>query len=133
MKFNVHQYKDLDLTIHEANEQIDTNDIITALKDFYHGRATTYLIWDLNKGGNPKLSESDIQRIIDFSKKYGSLRKNGKSAIVTNIDLYYGLSRMFETHAEMVSDLPLQFRVFRSFEDAISWFGINAKDGWVPY
>ena len=35
MKFIVHQYKDLDLTIHEATEQIDTYDIISALKDFY--------------------------------------------------------------------------------------------------
>lgn len=132
MKFKIHQYKNLNLTVHEATEQIETDDIISALKDFYHNRVTTYLIWDLNKGGNPELSQNDIKRIIDFSIEYGSLRKNGKSAIVTDSDLYYGLSRVFEVHSEMETDLSLVFLVFRNVEEAIDWFGINHKD-WVPY
>jgi hypothetical protein len=133
VKFRVHQYKDLDLTIHEATEQIDIHDIISVLEDFYRSRVTTYLIWDLNRGGNPDISKSDIQRIIDFSIEYGSIRKDVKSAIVTDVDLYYGLSRMFELHSEIVDGLTLHFRVFRNLKEAIAWFGINSKDSWVPY
>jgi len=120
-KFVVHQYKDLDLTIHEAIDKIDINDIIAELKDFYNNRMTTYLIWDLNKGGDPDLSRNDMQCIIDFSKKYGSLRKNGKSAIVTDNNLYYGLSRVFEIYAEMETGLSLHFRVFRKIKEAKDW------------
>jgi hypothetical protein len=133
MKFRVHQYEDLDLTIHEATEPTDTDDIISLLKDFYQNRVTTYLIWDLNKGGNPELSQNDILEIIGISREYGSQRKNGKTAIVTDNDLYFGLSRMYETYAEIETDLSLQVQVFREFKHAIAWFGITVKEGWVPY
>jgi len=133
MKFRVHQYKELDLTIHEATEQIDTHDIISLLEDFYQSRVTTYLIWDLNKGGNPELSPDDIARIIGISVKYGSQRKNGKTAIVTDNDLYYGLSRMYESYSAIEPDMSLQVQVFRDFEQAIAWFGMDLKNGWVPY
>jgi len=128
MKFRVHQYKDLDLTIHEATEEINTQEIISLLKDFYQNRLTTYLIWDLNKGGNPELSPNDIMKIIGISIEYGSLRKTGKTAIVTDNDLYFGLSRMYETYNEIETDLSLQVQVFRNFKQALSWFGINIKD-----
>lgn len=133
MKIRVHQYKDLDLTIHEAAEQLNTHDIISVLKDFYQNRVTTYLIWDLNKGGNPELSPNDIIKIIGISIEYGSQRKTGKTAIVTDNDLYYGLSRMYETYSEMETDLPLRVQVFRNFKQAIAWFGINIENGWLPY
>jgi len=133
MKFRVHQYKELDLTIHEATEQIDTHDIISLLEDFYQSRVTTYLIWDLNKGGNPELSPDDIARIIGISVKYGSQRKNGKTAIVTDNDLYYGLSRMYESYSAIEPDMSLQVQVFRDFEQAIAWCGMDLKNGWVPY
>ncbi len=133
MKFRVHQYKDVDLTIHEATEKTNTHDIISLLQAFYHSRVTTYLIWDLNKGGNPELSESDIKKIIGISIEYGSRRKNGKTAIVTDNDLYYGLSRMYEMYSEMEIGTLLQVRVFRNFKQATAWFGINFKDSWVPY
>ena len=133
MKFRVHQYKELDLTIHEATEQIDTHDIISLLTDFYQSRVTTYLIWDLNKGGNPELAPDDIAKIIGISVKYGSQRKNGRTAIVTDNDLYYGLSRMYESYSAIEPDMSLQVQVFRDFEQAIAWFGIDLKDGWVPY
>jgi hypothetical protein len=128
MKFKVHQYQDLDLTIHEATEPISTHEIISLLKDFYQNRLTTYLIWDLNKGGNPDLSPNDITKIIGISIEYGSLRKTGKTAIVTDNDLYYGLSRMYETYNEIETDLSLQVQVFRNFKQAIAWFGIKETE-----
>jgi len=133
MKFRVHQYNDLDLTIHEATEPTDTDEITSLLKDFYRNRVTTYLIWDLNKGGNPELSQNDILKIIGISREYSAQRKAGKTAIVTNNDLYFGISRMYEMHSEIESDLSLQVKVFRNFKEAIAWFGIKVKDGWVPY
>jgi hypothetical protein len=133
MKFRVHQYKELDLTIHEATEQIDTHDIISLLEDFYQSRVTTYLIWDLNEGGNPELSPDDIATIIGISVKYGSQRKKGKTAIVTDNDLYYGLSRMYESYSAIEPDMSLQVQVFRDFEQAIAWYGIDFKDDWFPY
>jgi hypothetical protein len=133
MKFRVHQYDDLDLTIHEATEPTDTHEIISLLEDFYQNRVTTYLIWDLDKGGNPELSPNDILQIIGISRKYSSQRKNGKTAIVTDDDLYFGLSRMYETYSEIEADLSLEVKVFRNFKEAIAWFGIDVKDSWVPY
>lgn len=133
MNFRVHQYNDLDLTIHEATDETGTQEIISLLKDFYQSRVTTYLIWDLNKGGNPELSPNDILEIIGISRKHSSQRKNGKTAIVTDDDLYFGLSRMYETYAEIETDLSLQVKVFRNFKEAITWFGIKVNDSWVPY
>lgn len=121
MKFKVHHETDADLTIHEAIEQIDVDDVIDALEEFYRTRATRYLIWDLNDGGDPDLTIDGMKRIIDFSKDKGDVRPGGKSAIVTNNDRYYGLSRMFEVYAEMAPELPLVFRVFRTMDEARRW------------
>jgi hypothetical protein len=125
MKFIVHQFKDLDLTIHEATDPIDVNDIIAELENFYQDRVTTYLIWELKSGRSSSLSGNDIEEIINISKKYGSLRRNGKSAVVTKNDLFYGLSRVFENYAEMEPDLSIKVRVFKNIEDAMAWFGLE--------
>ncbi len=121
MKFKVHREAGSDLTIHEATEQIDVDDIIFALDDFYRSRVTKYVIWDLNNGGDPDLTTDGMQRIIHYSKDKDAVRPNGKSAIVTDNDRFYGLSRMFETYAEMAPNLPLVFRVFRTIEEAKRW------------
>lgn len=121
MKFRVHRDKEADLTIHEATGQIDTDDILAELEDFYHSRVTRYVIWDLNNGGDPDLTTDDMQRIIRYSRDKDAVRLNGKSAIVTNNDRYYGLSRMFEIYAEMAPELPLRFRVFRTMDEARRW------------
>lgn len=121
MKFLVHRDRDVDLTIHEAIDRIEVDDIIEALDDFYQSRVTRYLIWDLNEGGDPDLTSEGMQRIINYSKDKDALRPNGKSAIVTNNDRYYGLSLVFQTFSEMAPDLPMVFRVFRTMEEAKRW------------
>lgn len=50
-----------------------------------------------------------------------TVRPNGRSAIVTDNGRFYGLSRMFETYAEMAPDLPLVLPVFRTIEEAKHW------------
>ncbi len=121
MKFKVHLFEDIDLTIHEALEPFVIDDIIEALDDFYKTRLTKYLIWDLNNGGDAQLTTRDMEQIVQFSRENGAARPDGKSAIVTNNDLYFGISRMFETYAETSPQLSLVFRVFREVEDAKRW------------
>ena len=121
MKFKVHLFEDIDLTIHEALEPFVIDDIIEALDDFYKTRLTKFLIWDLNNGGDAKLTTRDMEQIVQFSRENGAARPDGKSAIVTNNDLYFGISRMFETYAETSPQLSLVFRVFREVEDAKRW------------
>lgn len=64
----------------------------------------------------------DIERIVIQDKEHEPLFDQSKCAVVSTGDLIFGLSRMWETLSE---DNKLERIIFRNFDDALGWLGID--------
>jgi hypothetical protein len=60
------------------------------------------------------------KKIISLVKSYGNKRPKGKTALVSNKDLDFGLSRVSEAYAN-IENLPWEIRSFRSMDEALKW------------
>lgn len=83
------------------------------------GRAAA---WDFREA-EFDLSSSDVQDIARFILGNQPTPPPAKIAFVTGRDVDFGLARMFEVYRRSPGT---EFRVFRSYGDAISWLGVEA-------
>jgi hypothetical protein len=74
-------------------------------------------LWDVRELDFSNIDRSFEERLIDIRKKFPE-RGSARNAVVVAHDLGFGMARMYEALAD---DLPLQFRVFRSFTEAEDW------------
>ena len=95
-------------------------EIIHALEDFFKHGCTPDLLWDFTDAHPSGITQSEMEQIIIVAKSYAHLRKNGRTALVVNRDLSFGLSRMYETLSE-VKEHPIHHRVFRDMDKALAW------------
>ena len=57
------------------------------------------------------------------SRRVAHLRRGGKTVVVTQNTLEFGMSRMREAFGE-IEKMPFEFRTFRNLNDAKKWLGI---------
>jgi hypothetical protein len=81
------------------------------------GRAAA---WDFREA-RFDMSSSDIQGIARFILQNQPTPPPEKVAFVTARDAEFGMARMFEVYRKAPGT---DFRVFRSYEDAISWLSV---------
>jgi len=62
----------------------------------------------------------ELREIVAFIKHHENKRSGGKTALVSETNLDYGLSRMSNSYAE-IADLPWEIQAFRSMDEAIKW------------
>jgi hypothetical protein len=113
---------DMQLTIHTVTGEASFEEGMTTLKQFFEVRPTKYVLWDFRKGSLAHVSYKDTEAMMDYIKHHSEKRSGGKTAFVVSRDLEYGLSRMAQTLAE-IKNLSIQMEIFRSFKEAIRWFG----------
>ncbi len=99
-------------------------DSIDKIETYYAGKVTKYTLWDFTQSTSSVITNSDLRNIIKITKKYAELRRGGKTALVFNKLLDFGLGRMFETFAQ-IEDMPFELRSFRNMEKALEWLGIS--------
>ncbi len=114
--------KETRLIIRKITEEFNFEDIKSSFEasirnpDFHKNMP---VIWDLRNADASKLSEQNLQQIIDYIEKSTESRGAGyKVALVASRDLEYGVSRMYEA---MGYDLPRKIQVFREFDKAERW------------
>ena len=61
-----------------------------------------------------------MRTFIEKAAQLGKVRENGRTAVLVNSQLQYGLARMAETFGEFAS-LPFEFHVFKDRETAMAW------------
>ena len=113
-----------DLTIFTIKGNLTFDQQIEVLKKFYHEGPSANMIMDFRKMEGNRISSEEIKKIILFAKKNESRRPCGKTALVSNKDLDYGLSRMSATYGE-VKKLPWKIQAFRSMDEALRWIKGN--------
>jgi hypothetical protein len=76
------------------------------------------ILFDSREATASELSASDVRRLADIAGSlYCASRLRAKLAIVVSADETFGLARMFQS----LADLGTNVRVFRSMADAESW------------
>ena len=108
------------LTIHVFTGVVLAKDIVEAVKALYAAGPTPNHLWDLTEADTSAIRSDDLQEIALLAKQSSPSGRNGRTAIVSNSDLGFGLSRMYGTFAEM-SGHGIEVRPFRSREEAEEW------------
>lgn len=109
-----------DLTIFTVEGEITFQEHKTVLEDFYKEKPTANVIWDFRLIRGKRISRDEIKVLINFIKNHGGKRVRGKSAVVTQTDLDFGLSRMSHAYIDM-ERIPLEIEIFRNMEEALEW------------
>ena len=122
--FNTNIDNKNNLTVHTLKGVVEVNSVYEKLEKHYATGTTKKVIWDARKADLSKVTTQKFQNVIKKLKEIAELRRGGKTAFVVANDLVFGLARMGQTFME-IEDIPFEFRIFRSMEDARKWLGIK--------
>lgn len=109
-----------DITEHIVTGDVSDEEMFAAQKEFYENGPTRLQVWDMAGCVVTGVTVGGMRTFIETAARQGEVRKNGKTAVVVSSQLQYGLARMAEAFAEVVS-IPFAFRVFRDLNEAHVW------------
>jgi hypothetical protein len=113
-----------DLTIFVGVGSITKDEIIEAVRAFYGQKHTMKVLWDLREADSSGLSSENVKQIAEVLNDYGGAREGVQTAIVTPVNVTYGLSRMLISYLDSKEPhLYVPMNVFSSLEAAQSWLG----------
>jgi len=112
------------LTVFTATAPLSSQEICDELDRYFSGRYTRLVLWDLTRAKNPSWSDADIKNVAWKVKQYSHLRKGGKTAYVVTGDLDFGISRMYQTYAD-IENVEFEIKIFRDIKKARKWLGIK--------
>jgi len=108
----------LDLTVHIASGDLNSQDFLEILETYYHGKPTTLILWDFTNATDSNISDNELRKTAVKAKKHS--RIGGKSALVFSKDMDLRISRILLA----LEGPEHEFVSFRNIEDAEKWLGI---------
>ena len=112
--------KNRQLTIQTITGEATFDEIARAIKTYYEGVVTKFVLWDSSQALFDKVKASEVEALAAVAKRYSSCRQGGKTALVFSSDLGFGIGRMFDTHHEILAS-KISHASFRSREEAFKW------------
>ncbi len=112
-----------DLTRIKVVGKVTADDFHKWTATYYAGPTTLLNLWDLREADLSHIGSDDLIDDAERSKKFGHVRQGGKTAVVSDKALEFGIARMRAVYAEIVG-MPFEFQVFQSMEDALKWLGL---------
>jgi hypothetical protein len=113
----------LGLTENVAKGVIKLEDILNWVSNYYSGTVTQLMSWDLTEADLSEITITELKEIVAVVKKKYYLRQNGKTAIVSNGAIEYGIGRIFQGFAE-TEGIEFEYKVFRKMSEAKEWLGV---------
>ena len=120
MTIETKYYKSRDLTVFTARGVLTFENQMAVLKKFYSGKPSANMIWDFREIKGSRITSPQIRKIILYIKMHSKNRTKGKTALVADSDLDFGLARMSASYSE-VEKLPWKIEAFRSMKEALGW------------
>ena len=111
---------DESLTILTVSGIFTAEKVIRAFEKFIEHNVTANLLWDFSDADLSQITQKNMEKIIAFTKSKAHLRKNGRTAFVSEQDLPFGVSRMYQTLSE-INEHPISQCVFRDMDKALTW------------
>lgn len=112
--------KDQDLTRIRFSGPVTGEDLLDALNRFYRSDITTKVLWDFTDGDLSELKTEKLFSVIDATKRYALLRPVGRSAVLVNDILAFGIARMHKTLSDL-ERYPIPFEIFKVEKEALDW------------
>ena len=110
------------LTIFTVSGKITAREFASAIRSFYAGDVTLYVLWDL-RNGSIESTDSDVWNLARAVSTLNlSIRSGGKTALVAGKGRSFGLARMYQLITDTMT-LPFEIKVFTSIEEAHNWLG----------
>jgi|SRR5215472_15497610 len=114
-----------DLTVFTVVDDIDAKQVLSEVLAFLTGEPTHCVLWDIRAGSLTRVTPAGLRMIAERATELAHRRSGGRTAIVCSTDVDYGLSRMFQTFAELLQ-APVEFTVSRDVTGAREWlYGIR--------
>jgi hypothetical protein len=82
---------------------------------------------DLRGAVEAEVTSNGLLSLATFSLSQKERFRGIKCAVVADRDLAFGLARMYEAYSEG-EGIPVDRKVFREFDDACKWLGIDPTD-----
>jgi hypothetical protein len=117
------------ITEHIATGLITDDEMFTSQKEFLENSPTKLELWDMSESDLSTITIAGMRQFMSFAAQLSKARQGGKTAVVVQSTLQFGLGRIAETFSEFIS-LPFEFRLFKERTDAIAWLKekSNAKN-----
>jgi hypothetical protein len=112
--------QDSDLTVFTVVEDVDAKQILGEVLGFLTGEPTHFVLWDIRAGSLTRVTTAGLRLIAERATELADRRRGGRTAIVCSTDVDYGLSRMFQTFAELLQ-APVEFTVSKDIASAREW------------
>jgi hypothetical protein len=84
------------------------------------GEHARRVLWDGHEADLSPIHGLHIDRMASWSLPLAEKRRGGRSAIVVEGDLNFGVARMMQSYAES-REFPFEVRCFRDREEALKW------------
>ena len=114
------------LTTFKVVGKVRAADFVDCLASYYNGSVTLLNLWDATEADLSAIVNDEMEAIAYFSSFLAVKRKGGKTAIVFDTQVDYGLARMFESLLE-TAGLPLKTYVCRRLDEAKQWLGVGGS------
>jgi hypothetical protein len=109
-----------ELTEHIVTGVVTDDEFFDCETDFYRSGPTNLQLWDMSAADLNKITTEGMRQFINRTARMGRERQGGRTAVIVQSKLQYGLGRMAEILGEFAS-LPFDFRLFQNRPDAIAW------------
>ncbi len=109
-----------DLTSFIVTGKLTPADLYDCLAHYFGGSVTLSTRWDITEAEVPAAPVDEICSLAQYVRSLSDARIGGKTAILSNDDLGYGMSRMLGTFYEL-ENVPFEIQVFRRRNEATKW------------
>jgi hypothetical protein len=108
------------LTVQTCTGRVSPREIKDAIEAVYAGEPTLNQLWDMTEADVEDVQTENLRAFARLVSEHGHGRRGGKTAIVSPVDLAFGLSRMYSAMAD-INEQQILVRVFRSLDEANAW------------
>ncbi len=115
------------ITEHIATGMITDDEMFTSQKEFLEHNPTKLELWDMTASDLSKITIPGMRKFMYRAAQRGEVRRGGKTAVIVQSKLQYGIGRIAEVFAEFIN-FPFEFRLFNQRDEGISWLKEESKD-----
>jgi hypothetical protein len=113
------EYKN-DLTVYTIEGDLTANEFLRCSSESYVNNSTKNVLLDLRKGSISNISSDDLKAIACGLKECIQKWMGGKTAIVSQVNVDFGMGRMYEAFVQY-ENVPIIYQTFRDIEKAKKW------------
>ncbi len=125
-EFEVHKDPVRGFTHFAVKGEVLLDETLACMSRYYARDAASIplALWDFRLADLSSFYSAELESTILMIEKNIEMRQGGKSALLVDSDVGFGLARMLETNWEL-TDLPMEMRAFRKYDEAVAWLGLS--------